>query len=77
LGEVSEWFKVPLSKSGRQKCLVGSNPTLSANLRQGFGRRATVTIRDGDMLRGAAGLAAGRQVGRNWNCIYESGLTLV
>ena len=29
-GEVTEWFMVPLSKSGGQKCLVGSNPTLSA-----------------------------------------------
>ena len=29
-GEVSEWLKVPLSKSGRLKGLVGSNPTLSA-----------------------------------------------
>ena len=28
-GEVTEWFMVPLSKSGGQKCLVGSNPTLS------------------------------------------------
>jgi putative endonuclease len=28
---------VPLSKSGGQKCLVGSNPTLSASLRQGYG----------------------------------------
>gem|GEM_PF-6039738 len=39
-GEVSEWFKVPLSKSGRQKCLVGSNPTLSANAPPGFSRQA-------------------------------------
>ena len=31
LGEVSEWFMVPLSKSGlRYKRSVGSNPTLSA-----------------------------------------------
>ena len=29
-GEVSEWFKVPLSKSGRLKGLAGSNPALSA-----------------------------------------------
>ena len=27
---MTEWLMVPLSKSGRQKCLVGSNPTLSA-----------------------------------------------
>ncbi len=31
-GEVSEWLKVPLSKSGRLKGLVGSNPTLSATV---------------------------------------------
>ena len=31
LGEVSEWFKVPVSKTGVQvSCTVGSNPTLSA-----------------------------------------------
>jgi hypothetical protein len=31
LGEVSEWFMVPLSKSGlRLYRSVGSNPTLSA-----------------------------------------------
>ena len=30
LGEVSEWFKVPLSKSGVVQATVGSNPTLSA-----------------------------------------------
>ena len=30
-GEVTEWLMVPLSKSGGQQCLVGSNPTLSAN----------------------------------------------
>src|SRR5581483_10937164 len=29
-GEMSEWSKVPLSKSGRVQALVGSNPTLSA-----------------------------------------------
>ena len=29
-GEMSEWSKVPLSKSGRAQVLVGSNPTLSA-----------------------------------------------
>jgi hypothetical protein len=29
-GEMSEWSNVPLSKSGRVKALVGSNPTLSA-----------------------------------------------
>ncbi len=28
---MTEWLMVPLSKSGRQECLVGSNPTLSAN----------------------------------------------
>ena len=29
-GEVSEWFMVPLSKSGVQQCTGGSNPSLSA-----------------------------------------------
>jgi hypothetical protein len=33
---MSEWSKVPLSKSGRVQALVGSNPTLSA--------RATVPL---------------------------------
>ena len=37
LGEVAEWLKAPLSKSGRQKCLVGSNPTLSASERVSAG----------------------------------------
>jgi hypothetical protein len=37
LGEVAEWLKAPLSKSGRQKCLVGSNPTLSASRRVSTG----------------------------------------
>ena len=32
VGEVSEWPKVPFSKSGRAQALVGSNPTLSANV---------------------------------------------
>jgi hypothetical protein len=31
-GEVSEWFKVRLSKSRVVKATVGSNPTLSANV---------------------------------------------
>jgi hypothetical protein len=31
-GEMSEWSKVPLSKSGRAQVLVGSNPTLSARI---------------------------------------------
>ncbi len=30
-GEVSEWLKVPLSKSGVAQVTVGSNPTLSAS----------------------------------------------
>ncbi len=28
-GEMSEWSKVPLSKSGKVQAFVGSNPTLS------------------------------------------------
>ena len=31
-GEVSEWLKVPLSKSGVARVTVGSNPTLSASV---------------------------------------------
>ncbi len=35
MGEVSEWFKVPVSKTGVAFCVtVGSNPTLSAFLNQ-------------------------------------------
>jgi hypothetical protein len=34
IGEVAERLKAPLSKSGRQQCLVGSNPTLSADCDQ-------------------------------------------
>ena len=33
-GEMSEWSKVPLSKSGKVQALVGSNPTLSAILEE-------------------------------------------
>ena len=40
LGEVSEWFMVPLSKSGRPQGLVGSNPTLSARQVHAFRPRA-------------------------------------
>ena len=36
-GEVAEWPKAPLSKSGSAlKVLVGSNPTLSANAPRRF-----------------------------------------
>ena len=31
-GEVAEWLKAPLSKSGISQGIVGSNPTLSATL---------------------------------------------
>ena len=32
-GQVSEWLKEPLSKSGIPKGIVGSNPTLSVGRR--------------------------------------------
>ena len=47
-GEVTEWSIVPDSKSGVPQGTVGSNPTLSASLRQAYGwqaiRQPTTTV---------------------------------